>query len=245
MLIIGCSSQPVVPRVDPHAVELMEVDESYQAPMREATLQRWRDRAPEGFRHVLTVWQGFTADPMDLKRPLEGLEGVPADRWGLFVSSDEMRAQWAVFAKQFRILRPAGLHFRSPVGFSPSTRNRDAMRRFFEEIVGDVDLLCVWTPGGLWDREDAQDWASELGLVLAVDPFLEAEFPTLAPGPAYCVLTGPWGGRRRFSDDDLEAFLDFAADHDGPVHAVFRGAERFFWAERLKGMRDALQGGDD
>lgn len=251
MLIIGCASQPVVPRSEPYALDCLELDESWQDPLRDATLQRWRDRAPEGFHHILTAWRAFTADPLSERKPPE-LGDVQTDDWGLLRPTDTLRHHWRQWTIHLRILRPSAVVFRTPVGFSPSQKHRDNLERFFREIVGTIDPLRVWVPGGLWEMDDARELAEPLGLIVARDPFLEPDLPEVPDGPAYYTLTGPWGGRRRFSDDDLELFLDFAAEHTHPVFAVFRGPERFFWGERLRtlaaahaGDADHADGGDD
>jgi hypothetical protein len=84
--------------------------------------------------------------------------------------------------------------FRTGPEFTPSSANRDLMRRFFAEVMPAEalgDCLRVWHPTGLWDPPAAHAFAAELGIVCAHDPLVAD--PT---GAFRAVLRGARGRRR-------------------------------------------------
>jgi uncharacterized protein YecE (DUF72 family) len=75
----------------------------------------------------------------------------------------------------FRHEAIACMIFRSPSLFSPSTDNREIMRRFFAETATAASVgPRVWIPDGLWEQTQAIRFANELGIACAFDPLVRA-----------------------------------------------------------------------
>lgn len=240
-LRIGCATQPVDRSLHLDSFALVEIDESFHAPMRARTLRRWRAEMAKEAEAVLPLWRALVADPLDERSPPEEVAGLPRDAWGLLRPTDTNRALWETFRQGIEAVAADLLLLRTPVGFSPADANRANLATFLREQVAPTGLQTVWEPSGLWEAEDAATFAAELGVLLAINPFLESDFPEITAASGYYVLTGPAPGRSRFTEDDLIDFLDFVAEHEAPVRAVFRGAERVWAARRLHKLASAQE----
>ena len=64
--------------------------------------------------------------------------------------------------------------FRSPPLFAPSAANRDRLRAFFGELATEdaIGTSRVWIPDGLWEPRAAAAFATELGVLCALDPLV-------------------------------------------------------------------------
>jgi uncharacterized protein YecE (DUF72 family) len=97
----------------------------------------------------------------------------------------------APLVEALRTLEANAVVFQTPPGFSPSSANRDQLRRFFSETFP-AELspaTRVWQPSGLWEVRPAVTLARELGVVLGWDPLLRD--PTQDPPDLFATLEVP------------------------------------------------------
>jgi uncharacterized protein YecE (DUF72 family) len=91
----------------------------------------------------------------------------------------------------------------TPADFTPGARDRELFAEYVQRLPRDGQRHWVWEPSGAWEREDAERLSSELGLVLAFDPLVDAR----PPGPVSYARLQALGMRRSFSQAALEQTL--------------------------------------
>jgi len=132
--------------------------------------------------------------------------------------------------------------FKSPPLFAPSTANRDQLKRFFTEIatLEAVGASRVWVPDGLWEPRAAVTFATELGILCAVDPLvrepgqpLELFFELGAPALYFRITgMGQAGPLRSEKQEDLVALIEHYEAL--PLTIVFESPSRWQDARNLK-----------
>jgi uncharacterized protein YecE (DUF72 family) len=117
-------------------------------------------------------------------------------------------------------LQPSVLVFRTPASFSPSAHNRDALKRYFEEMP-EVDAVRVWQPDGLWDARTAVKLATEMGVVFGVDPLVRDPtkeppgfFTSLEVPEMYFRITGLGRGARKLASSQLDELCDIVGAYE-------------------------------
>jgi hypothetical protein len=139
-------------------------------------------------------------------------------------------------------LTPACLVFRSADSFSPSTANRDHLRRFFSELT--LDVPRVWVPGGLWSVRTAVKLASELGVTVAFDPMVrapgeppEAHYDLDADSIYLRIESAGRAGALR--PEKLDELADLVSHYEGRALTVaFASPHRWQDARNLKKLID-------
>jgi hypothetical protein len=135
--------------------------------------------------------------------------------------------------------------FRSPPLFAPSAANRDQLKLFFGEIAtaDAVGATRVWVPDGLWEPRAAVGFATELGIVCAVDPLVREPGQPLellmdlgslgAPELYFRIANlGQTGTLRSEKQEDLAALTEHYEDL--PLTIVFESPSRWQDARNLK-----------
>lgn len=144
--------------------DLLEVRPDADAPLRPATLRRWRKAVPPTFVFSVVL-------PVDIAQ----LRAGP--------SSDELLRSSLDAA---RILESPIVVLATPPSVTPTAANRKRLAELVERIPHDV-VRIAWEPSGLWEADDTIAIAKKLGLVLVRDPARE----TVPAGPiAYVRLRG-------------------------------------------------------
>lgn len=222
-VIVGCAGLPRGlgwPRYF-QRLPYLELGALLAGPVRSTVLRRWRAAAPStrAFGVVAPALITHTPGPRGY-----GPRGwpVPAGRAhevGSFRAGPEISAAVTAHLHALELLDAAAAIYRTPPDFSPSSANRDAMRRFFTEVMPASvagDRVRVWQPSGLWEPPAALAFARELGILCALDP-LGAD-PTnehahlwaeLSGDDAYFVINGLARGRRT-PPDRLEELAEIA-----------------------------------
>jgi uncharacterized protein YecE (DUF72 family) len=148
-------------------------------------------------------------------------------------------ARWKELLESADVLGAEVLVLQTPPSFSPSSANRDSMKRFFGEVVGDPgERVLAWEPRGTWEATKAARLAAELGVLHAYDPLLPE--PDEAPPPppteeAYYRLYGLGLQRNRLSDERLAELTVRVAEH-ARAWVVFANVERFKDAQRFAAL---------
>jgi uncharacterized protein YecE (DUF72 family) len=201
---VGCCGFPLARRRYFETFRLVEVQQTFYQPPRPETLARWREAAPAGFEFTLKAWQLITHEPSSptyrrLKQPIpEAKRG----RYGSFRPTKEVMDAWRATLAAAEALDATAIVFQCPASFTPTTEHIANLRRFFKSVGGDANpRLLAWEPRGEWPRDTVERLCDELGLVLALDPFVR---PPPRRGPRYFRLHGIGGYNCRYSDEDLQ-----------------------------------------
>lgn len=222
-----------------------EIAQTWADPVRPSRLRSLRRTAGPEFEFVFAAWRWLTLDPLDTRGPTP--LGLPRRELGLLQPTDANRTLWGLVAQQQRALGAHGVLLKTPSSFGPSQHNRAQMVRFLDEIVragGASAPKVIWEPRGIWEYDDALEFAQSCGVLLATDPFADAAFPDPLPADAYYMLTGPQG-QARFRDDDLHRLVEFCDEHDGTVTLAVHGADRERIAQRILRLLQTDTGLDD
>jgi uncharacterized protein YecE (DUF72 family) len=178
-------------------LSLLEFGGLYDQPLKLAALNKWR------------VAAGDAALAVVAPRALAARGFAPGDE--LTAARDQLVGAVAALAPEVIVLR-------TPPEFTPSSRHRDALRRFLSsELPAELraGAQFVWDPRGLWETGVARGLAEELGLIVAADPLANdplGEGRAVVGPRAYVRLTGLGSARRQFSSDQLEELADEIAD---------------------------------
>lgn len=165
--------------------DFVEVRPDTSAPLRAATLKRWRNAVPSSFLFSVVLPSAATQ-----LRP--GREADDALEHALEVA---------------RLLEAPVIVIPTPISVTPTATHRKRIEELVTKLPHDVVCLA-WEPSGVWEMHDAQALAAKIGVTLVADATRE----TLAPGPiAYTRLRG-LGDARRASASRIEKALDSLSD---------------------------------
>jgi len=203
---------------------VVEVQQTFYDPPREATIERWRTQMPAGFEFTLKAWQLITHASTSstyrrLRRPLDDRMRAEA---GGFKWNATVEGAWRTTLRAARLLHATGLLFQCPASFRASDENAEAMRRFFAAIGRNDGLRYLWEPRGAWPDAHVAELCRELELVHVVDPFVR---PTLTRGLTYYRLHGITGSRHVYSDAELDALWAMVPP-DGTTYVMFNEMPR-------------------
>lgn len=207
----------------------LEVDiESFDAPPKTSTLNRWRVDSPRGFCFVLDVDKQFT-------EALASLSDRGADKL-----DDRVRQGWETTMERAHALAAKAVVIKTPPEFSPGSVSKTLLEQFSDELAKDAKPAVIWESQGPWQLQQTRDFAQDLGLIYAHDPFIayREEIP-FTHGDACWVLTERAGLRRKFDQFDMETMIDWADNYDR-AFVLLRG--RFKW-DHAKELKVALEYG--
>jgi uncharacterized protein YecE (DUF72 family) len=207
----------------------LELSGLFAAPVKTATMSRWRAAAPPRSLGLVAPW------PITHRKPPAGPRGWTSDAWsGDFRDGPAAREALAALAASAIRLEAAAVIFQSPADLSTSAATREHLTQFFTELAPASAFggaTRVWIPGGLWEPAAALAMAEKLEVVCAVDPFVTDPEHPLPPLPSATYLRPTGLGRTGvLSADRLDELSQLIAGADSAMVAFATG-------ERLK---DAL-----
>ncbi len=222
MVHVGCVDLPHGIGWDRYfgRLSFLETSALTRGPLRTSVMNKWRAAAP-GPGSFGLVAPPIQEQPLGLPRGVEAL------------------------GEAVRGLDASAVVFRTPPMFSPSSGNRDLLRRFFAEVAPAEKLsgaTRVWQPDGLWELPTALKLSKELGVVLGADPF--AKDPTQDPPDLYATLgvpevyfrvTGLGHGGRKLSSSQMEELAATVEVYER-VWVVFATVDSFTDAGRFQGL---------
>ncbi len=213
---------------------VVEVQQTFYEPPRDATLAGWRRRAPLRFEFTLKAWQLVTHDASSptyrrLRRPLSAAQRAEA---GSFRLTPVVLDAWRRTLECAALLRATAILLQCPRSFRPTGENVARLRAFASSVDRPVQLL--WEPRGAWPPELVRALCDELDLVHVVDPFVTE---TQTPERAYFRLHGVTGARHVYTDDELRRLA--ALLPPGEPRVMFNNIPRIGDARRF---RELLRG---
>ena len=211
---------------------VVEVQQTFYEPPREATLVRWRRHAPLRFEFTLKAWQLITHEATSptyrrLRRPLSPAERADA---GSFRTTPIVREAWARTLRCVSLLRATAVVFQCPASFRPTDENVDRMRRFFGTVDRPDGVRLLWEPRGDWPADLVRGLCTELHLAHVVDPFVVA---TVTPEQTYFRLHGTTGARHVYADDELRTLRGLLPRGAEPAYVLFNNLPRIGDARRF------------
>jgi uncharacterized protein YecE (DUF72 family) len=219
---------------------VVEVQQTFYDPPREATIEGWRKRMPPAFEFTLKAWQLITHASTSrtyrrLRRPLDDRMRAEA---GSFQWNATTEAAWNTTLRAARLLRATAILFQCPASFRASDESADNMRRFFASIdrrdPRSDGLRYLWEPRGPWPDALVAELCRELDLVHVVDPF---QRPSLTRGGGYTYyrLHGLSGARHVYTDDELVRLWAMVPP-DGVTYVMFNEVPRVEDSARFLAM---------
>ena len=206
---------------------VVEVQQTFYDPPRDATMLRWRRAAPAGFEFTLKAWQLVTHEASSptyrrLRRPLSASDRAEV---GSFRLTPAVRRAWERTLECARLLRATAILLQCPRSFRPTSENVERMRAFCREVDRPEGVRLLWEPRGEWPPDVVRSLCSELGLVHVVDPFVT---DTVTPEAAYYRLHGTTGAYHVYSDDELVRLLEIvtALPDSAPKYVMFNNVPR-------------------
>jgi uncharacterized protein YecE (DUF72 family) len=181
---------------------VVEIQHTFYQPPQIATLEKWRDAAPEDFEFTLKAWQLITheATSPTYKRCTRFFSDEEADQAGFFKPTAVVQEGLEVTLECARALRARTILFQCPAKFQPLPENILNMKRFFSEI-DRAGLNLVWEPRGkAWEDDLIRHLCEELDLWHCVDPFAR---PTVTPDNCYYRMHGIPRWRHTYEDVEL------------------------------------------
>ncbi len=214
---------------------VVEVQQTFYEPPRDATLVRWRRQAPLRFEFTLKAWQLVTHEASSptyrrLRRPLSATERAEA---GAFRTTPVVLRAWARTLECARLLRATAILLQCPRSFRPTDENVARLRTFCTTVERPDGVRLVWEPRGEWPPELVRGLCEELGLVHAVDPFV-AE--TQTPADPYFRLHGVTGARHVYSDAELERLRGMLPPTENPAYVLFNNIPRVGDVRRFRAL---------
>jgi uncharacterized protein YecE (DUF72 family) len=212
---------------------VVEVQQTFYEPPRDATMRRWRAGAPPGFEFTIKAWQLVTHDSSSptYRRLRTALTPDERAQAGAFRTTPIVLRAWRRTLECAALLRATAILLQCPASFRPTDENVAAMRSFFASVARPPGIRMLWEPRGPWPPALVAELCRELGLVHVVDPFVSA---TVTPEQTYYRLHGISGARHVYSDAELEQLADMLpAAAPAPAYVLFNNLPRVGDARRF------------
>jgi uncharacterized protein YecE (DUF72 family) len=216
---------------------VLEAQQTFYEPPREATLRRWRAGVPPAFEFTIKAWQLITHEAKSptyrrLRTPLSAEERTEV---GGFRWTPVVERAWQTTLSCAAILQATAILFQCPASFRPTGTAIARLREFFSRARRPAGVRLLWEPRGPWPDEVVRGLCEEMDLTHAADPFVR---PSLTP-MAYYRLHGITGARHVYTDAEL-AQLATIIDA-GPAYVMFNNLPRAADAWRFSQLvrRDA------
>jgi uncharacterized protein YecE (DUF72 family) len=215
---------------------LVEVQQTFYQPSRDATMRRWRAEAPTDFEFTIKAWQLITHEATSstyrrLRTPLTAAERPDA---GAFRTSPLVLRAWERTLECAAILRATAILFQCPASFRPTEENLRRMRAFFATVERPAGVRLLWEPRGSWPADIVAALCRDLALVHVVDPFVST---TVTPEQTYFRLHGITGARHVYTDAELEQLAAMLpVEADSPPYVLFNNLPRVDDARRFRAM---------
>ncbi len=163
--------------------EVVELTRMLQSRLRESTLKKLRQDAPENARFVVPA-PLFLTDP---QWELPASHTPDRDARG-FAPGPELERVVTQLHRSAGLLRAQTLLLVTPPSFRPTTTGIDRLVAFAKHPRL-KSMRLIWEPRGLWQEGEIRHVVSQTGIVTVTDPLLTRELPNHDFG--YFRIHGP------------------------------------------------------
>lgn len=188
---------------------IVEIQQTFYQPPRVATVERWREEAPDDFVFSLKAWQLLTHEGTSptYRRLREPLSESELTKVGSFKLNSVTRMAWNRTLALAEVLQAEAVVFQTPRSFLPIRDNLRRIYRFFETVDRQERYMVFEPRGDAWTDDVVRRVITDLTLVHAVDPFLRRP---VGRGMRYFRLHGrpAYHYRYGYSQADLSALYD-------------------------------------
>jgi uncharacterized protein YecE (DUF72 family) len=215
----------------------LELAALFQGPLKPGALSRWQTVAPPGTLGLVAPWV------LTQRRPPASGPSWPHDSAvGDFRNSTPGREALAALRDAVTVLTAGLVLFRSPPLFAPSNANREQLKHFFGEVATAeaVGAPRVWLPDGLWEPRIAVSFATEIGVICAIDPLVhdpsspDEVYEDLEAPALYFRITG-LGRSGPIRSEKLEDLAGLVEHYQGVALTIaFASAQRWQDARNFK-----------
>lgn len=219
-------------------VSALEVAETADGNIKDATLSQWRTESPKGFGFAVAA-PAALAGPPGTATPKDYEDGADSDKLGHLSQTDATARLWARSVDQARRLGAKAILMKTGTAFTPTADHRARLSWFAETLLPKSKAAVVWEPRGLWDLEETVPWARKRGLVPVYDPFVETDIPH-GHGTAYFVIHGRRGMRNQLDDFDMEELIEMCSSYQR-AFLMFRGQKKYRDARLCQTVWDSLK----
>jgi uncharacterized protein YecE (DUF72 family) len=181
-ILIGTVGYPAAKKLVHANVDVIELTDAQEAPPKSSTGKKLRGDAPSNVGFTLQLPRYLFERPAD-KTPLRG----DMSAYGSFQATGENKRLWDKAVRFAKSLEAMALVLLTPPEFTPTKTHSDALAAFLS-AVDRLGLDLVWEPRGPWECDQAQAFAADLDMILAVDPLRDDP----APGDFAYFRLGPF-----------------------------------------------------
>jgi uncharacterized protein YecE (DUF72 family) len=215
---------------------LVEVQQTFYEPPREATMRRWRALAGAEFEFTMKAWQLITheAGSPTYRRLRSRLSDADLAEVGGFRTTPAVLRAWQRTLDCVALLRATAILLQCPAWFRPTGDNIDRMRTFFRTVERPAGVRLLWEPRGPWPPDVVATLCTDLDLVHVVDPLVST---TVTPEQTYFRLHGTTGARHVYTDAELAQLADMLpAARRVPPYVLFNNLPRVGDARRFRSV---------
>jgi hypothetical protein len=218
----------------------IELSALFAGPLKPGALAKWAQVAPKGTIGLVAPWVFSHRRAPEATR-LWRHDATAGD----FRDSTPARDALGPFRAAIDTLGAVHAIFRSPPLFAPSQANRDRLKAFFGEFATQdaIGATRVWIPDGLWEPRTAAAFATELGVLCALDPlvvepgqpldlYYDLEVPALYLRISGLGRSGPL--RTEQQADIVELLMHYEERSITSVTIAFESPSRWKDARNLK-----------
>jgi len=208
---------------------VLEVQQTFYQPPREATLRRWRAGVPPDFEFTIKAWQLITheAKSPTYRRLRTSLSAEERAEAGGFRWTPVVERAWDTTLTCARALDATAILLQCPASFRPTEPAVTRMREFLSRASRPAGVRLLWEPRGPWPDDLVRGLCEEFDLTHAADPFVRL---SLAP-TAYYRLHGITGAHHVYTDAELAQLAGIVGG--GPAYVMFNNVLRAADASRF------------
>ncbi len=239
-LQIGCCGFAKNRKTYFQTFSLVEVQQTFYRLPQLATVQKWREEAPENFIFTLKAWQGIThlsSSPTYRRAALNWPAGQ-LQQLGHFQPTRPVFKAWEQTRNIALALKARVILFQCPPNFKQTPQAIKNLRAFFTAIDQERFVLAIEFRAN-WKKEIVKELCTELNLIHCVDPF--KELPQTSTFYYFRLHGAPPGKkmyRYTYTDQDLRFLKQRLNELNAAneVFCLFNNFSMFNDAQRFKAL---------
>ncbi len=221
------------------SLDSVEIQQTFYRIIREKTLRKWREKAPESFEFTIKAFQGVTHPASSPTWRRANIQVLKGEEVGLLRPTSSVFKFWEITLDEAKILGAKVIVIQLPKSFKDSEESWENAEEFFSKIDrGDFEI-AVELRG--WKPERAEDFCRKFEVIMCVDP-LVCPLAYSPSGLGYFRLHGRYESgrivyRHKYSDEELRKILhNVLSNNFEENYVMFNNVWMFEDALRFKEM---------